>query len=213
MARIFTKNVAVIVAHPDDETLWAGGTILSHPGWHWFIACLCRANDKDRSSRFHNAMRILKSEGIMGDMDDSPEQKPLDEKVVEAAILELMPATSFDLIITHNPAGEYTRHLRHEETGKAVIKLWSAGKLSTGELWTFAYTDDNKVHYPEAVENASVCRKLTKGIWLRKYSIITETYGFEKSGFEAKTTPVSESFWKFTSPAEAELCLNRTFEL
>jgi len=25
------KTVAIIVAHPDDETLWAGGTILSHP--------------------------------------------------------------------------------------------------------------------------------------------------------------------------------------
>ena len=146
-------------------------------------------------------------------MDDSPEQKPLDEKVVEAAILELMPATRFDLIITHNPAGEYTRHLRHEETGKAVIKLWSAGKLSTGELWTFAYTDDNKKHYPEAVENASICLKLTKRLWLRKYNIITETYGFEKSGFEAGSTPTSESFWKFTSPAKAELCLNKTVEL
>jgi len=26
-----SKSAAVIVAHPDDETLWAGGTILSHP--------------------------------------------------------------------------------------------------------------------------------------------------------------------------------------
>ena len=25
----------MIVAHPDDETLWAGGTILKHPEWHW----------------------------------------------------------------------------------------------------------------------------------------------------------------------------------
>jgi len=213
MARIFTKKVAVIVAHPDDETLWAGGTILSHPRWQWFIACLCRGNDKDRSSKFHDTLRILKSVGVMGDMEDGPEQRPLDEKEVEAAIVELMPATRFDLIITHNPAGEYTRHLRHEETGKAVIKLWSAGKLSAGELWTFAYSDDNKKHYPEALENTSVYRKLTKRIWLRKYRIITETYGFEKGGFEAETTPAAESFWKFTIPAEAELWLNKTVEL
>ncbi len=148
----------------------------------------------------------------MGDMEDGPEQRPLDEKEVEAAIVELMPATHFDLIITHNPAGEYTRHLRHEETGRAVIKLWSAGKLSAGELWTFAYSDDNKKHYPEAQENTSVYRKLTKRIWLRKYRIITDTYGFEKGGFEAETTPTAESFWKFTIPAEAELWLNKTVE-
>ena len=42
-----SKSVAVIVAHPDDETLWAGGTILNHPSWHWFVACLCRGNDQD----------------------------------------------------------------------------------------------------------------------------------------------------------------------
>jgi LmbE family N-acetylglucosaminyl deacetylase len=46
------KAVAVIVAHPDDETLWAGGTILSHPSWQWFIVCLCRGSDKDRAPKF-----------------------------------------------------------------------------------------------------------------------------------------------------------------
>jgi LmbE family N-acetylglucosaminyl deacetylase len=34
-----TKNVAIIVAHPDDETLWAGGTILNHPYWR-ILHCL-----------------------------------------------------------------------------------------------------------------------------------------------------------------------------
>ena len=28
------KNIAVIVAHPDDETLWSAGEILSHPNNH-----------------------------------------------------------------------------------------------------------------------------------------------------------------------------------
>ena len=189
MARVITKNVAIIVAHPDDETLWAGGTILNHPEWQCFVVCLCRKNDEDRSSKFYNALKIYNSEGIMGDLDDGPEQKPLINNEVKQVILNLLPAKHFDLIITHNPAGEYTRHLRHEETGKGVINLWSEGKLSTGELWIFAYTDDNKKHYPRAVENASIYRKLTKRIWLRKYNIITETYGFEKGGFEAETTP------------------------
>jgi len=40
-----TMTVAIIVAHPDDETLWAGGTILNHPYWKFFITCLCRTND------------------------------------------------------------------------------------------------------------------------------------------------------------------------
>lgn len=207
------KTVAVIVAHPDDETLWAGGTILSYPEGKWFIVCLSRVNDEDRSIRFYNALRILKSDGIMGDLDDGPEQKPLDENEVESAILKLLPAKHFNLIITHSPSGEYTRHRRHEEAGKAVINLWNSGKISTNELWTFAYTDDNRKHLPLAAKNASISRTLSKGIWLKKYSIISETYGFGESGFEAETTPRAESFRQFTDPAAAKTWLDKLTNL
>ena len=202
------KSVAVIVAHPDDETLWAGGTILSHPSWEWFIVCLCRGSDTERAPKFYKALKVLKSEGIMGDLDDGPEQKPLDEKEVERAILNLLPPKHFDLIISHNPSGEYTKHIRHEEASKAVIKLWHVGKISTNELWTFAYEDGNKEYYPRPVENDTIYRTLTKRIWLRKYSIITETYGFEKSSFEAETTPRAESFWQFTNSYDAQKWLH-----
>ena len=202
------KSVAVIVAHPDDETLWAGGTILSHPSWKWFIVCLCRESDTERAPKFYKALEVLKSEGIMGDLDDGPEQKPLDEKEVERAILDLLPPKHFDLIISHNPSGEYTRHIRHEEVSKAVIKLWHAGKISTNELWTFAYEDGNMEYYPRPVENAPIYRTLTKRIWVRKYSLITETYGFEKNSFEAKTIPMAESFWQFTNSYDAQKWLN-----
>ena len=204
MNRKIPKSVAVIVAHPDDETLWAGGTILSHPLWKCFIVCLCRRSDTERAPKFYKAIKVLKSEGIMGDLDDGPDQKPLDEKEVERAILDLLSPKHFDLIISHNPSGEYTRHVRHEEASKAVIKLWHAGKISTNELWTFAYEDGGKKYYPKPVENATICRILTKRIWLRKYSIITETYGFEKSSFEAETTPRAESFWQFTNSYDAK---------
>src|SRR5512145_1244572 len=120
MARLTTKTVALIVAHPDDETLWAGGTILSHPTWKCFIVCVCRRSDPDRAYRFNNALKVLKSEGVMGDLDDGPEQYTLGKNEVERAIIDLLPARHFDLIISHNPAGEYTRHIRHEEVSKAV---------------------------------------------------------------------------------------------
>jgi LmbE family N-acetylglucosaminyl deacetylase len=209
MISTISKSVAIIVAHPDDETLWAGGTILSHPSWKCFIACLCRAKDKDRAPRFFKTLEILKAKGIMGDLDDGPEQKPLDEKEVGIAILDLLPSRHFDLIITHSPAGEYTRHIRHEEVSKAVIKLWDTGKLSANELWTFAYEDGGKEYYPRPVTKAHIYRDLTRRIWLRKYSIITETYGFEKNSFEAETTPKAEAFWQFASPFDAKKAFSR----
>jgi LmbE family N-acetylglucosaminyl deacetylase len=199
-----SKVVAVIVAHPDDETLWAGGTILSHPLWQWFIVCLCRGSDNNRAPKFLKTLQVLGADGIMGDLDDSPEQKPLDENELKHAILQLLPFKHFDLIISHNPNGEYTRHIRHEETGKAVITLWHAGKISANELWTFAYEDGDKKYYPKPIEIGPVCYKLSEQIWLKKYSIITETYGFEKNSFEAETTPRTESFWQFTNPNDAQ---------
>ncbi len=208
MDRKIPKSVAVIVAHPDDETLWAGGTILSHPSWNWFIVCLCRKSDMERATKFYKALRVLKSEGIMGDLDDGPDQKPLDEKEVERAIMQLLPKTQFDLIISHNPSGEYTRHIRHEEVSKAVITLWHDGKISANELWTFAYEDRGKEFYPRPVENATTCHILTKRIWQKKYSIITSTYGFEKNSWEAETTPRAESFRQFSNPNDAAKWIN-----
>jgi len=197
------KSVAVIVAHPDDETLWAGGTILSHPSWKVFIVCLSRGIDTERAPRFIKALQDLKAGGIMGDMDDGPEQIPLPEKETERAIMDLLPLRHYDLVITHNLTGEYTRHARHEEISKAVIKLWHSGKISATELWTFAYEDGNKEYLSRAVENASQCHLLTKRIWLKKYRIITETYGFGENAWEARTTPRSEAFWVFTRSYEA----------
>ena len=204
-----TKTVAFIVAHPDDETLWAGGTILSHPTWKCFIVCLCRKTDMERATKFYEALKVLKSEGIMGNLDDGPDQKPLDEKEVGDAILDLLPQKHFDLIISHNPTGEYTRHIRHEEVSKAVIKLWYNSKIAADELWTFAYEDSNKKYYPKAVENAPICRQLTKRIWLRKYSIINDIYGFKNNSWEAETTPHAEAFWQFSDPDDAKKWLNK----
>jgi hypothetical protein len=85
------KKVALIVAHPDDETLWAGGILLQHPEWHCFIISLCRASDHDRASRFRNALKVLKANGNMHDLDDGPEQIPLSDLLVQKTILQLLP--------------------------------------------------------------------------------------------------------------------------
>jgi len=205
-----SKSIAVIVAHPDDETLWAGGTILSHPTNQWFIVSLCRASDTNRAAKFYKTLKILNAEGIMGDLDDGPTQEPLDEIVLEAAILQLLPDKHFDLIITHSKQGEYTRHLRHEEVNKAVVTLWHDGKISADELWTFAYEDGKKTYFPRAIEKANIYETLPEQTWSKKYKIITETYGYEKGSWEAETTPQSEAFWQFKNSHYAKKSIIKT---
>jgi hypothetical protein len=130
----------------------------------------------------------------MGDLDDGPEQRPLSDEVVQKTILDLLPCRQFDFIITHRSAGEYTRHLRHEQTAGAVFKLWNLGRLRASQLWSFAYEDGAGSYLPRPDKSADLRIKLPKEIWQRKYEIITDVYGFTKDSFEAGTTPKIEAF-------------------
>lgn len=202
------KNVAIIVAHPDDETLWAGGTIMSHPEWRCFVACICRAGDTDRAPRFAAALKALGAAGSMADMDDGPEQTPLPIPAVEEQVLQLLPHTQFDLIITHNIAGEYTRHRRHEEVSEAVFRLWKADLLSSPELWLFAYDDGGHTHFPVADPTAGIYLSLPAPVFQHKKELITGIYGFSQDSWEAQITPPAEAFWTFSTVAGAEQWLN-----
>ncbi len=164
---------------------------------------MCRGSDPDRAPKFFKALKMLGSKGIMGDLNDGPEQFPLGESTAKNSILQLLPNRSYDLIITHSPFGEYTRHVRHEEIGKAVITLWVAGRIKTNELWVFAYEDGANAYLPRPIPYAPLFQPLTDRIWKQKYSIIREIYGFEENSFEALTTPRSESFWRFFNCKEA----------
>lgn len=150
------RTAACIVAHPDDETLWVGGAILLNPQIRWTIISLCRKNDKERSTKFFKVIKEYKAGGVMGDLDDGPEQKPLDKKIMKQAIMDLLPKSVFDIIITHSTAGEYTRHLRHEEIGTACVELFGSGKLAARRLW--------RLLMKMAIK--SICRRLLRvRIW------------------------------------------------
>jgi LmbE family N-acetylglucosaminyl deacetylase len=207
------RNVALIVAHPDDETLWAGGMLLRHPHWCWFVVCLSRKNDPGRAPRFARALRDYGAHGIMGDLDDGPEQTPLSAQVVESTLRALLPERSFDLVLTHNPTGEYTKHLRHEEVSRAVIQLWVEGQLQATELRTFAYEDGDRSYFPRAQQKATLFRTLSEKVWHAKLKVMTQTYGFKRSSWETNTTPRCEAFWKFGTPAEAQAWVVRGGQL
>jgi LmbE family N-acetylglucosaminyl deacetylase len=187
-------DCAVIVAHPDDETLWAGGTILLHPEAKWTVLTICRKSDEERAQKFECAVEQLNATGLMGDLDDGPEQVPLDEHEVQETILSLIPSDQFDLIITHGLWGEYTRHLRHEETSRAVLSLFRLRKLTARRLWVFAYEDGGGRYLPQAVRDAEILARLSDEVWQKKYDIITKVYGFGPESFEAKAAGRIEAF-------------------
>jgi len=187
-------NCAVIVAHPDDETLWAGGTLLLHPNSCWTVATLCGRNDADRAARFEQAMERYGAKGVMGDVDGGTGRKPRMVEV-EDAILKLLPSDRYDLILTHGLWGEYTSDRSHEEVAKAIMALRESERLGAKEVWMFAYEDGGKRYLPRPMPDADVYVRLPEETWEQKYRIISEVYGFASDSFEARTTPKDEAFW------------------
>jgi hypothetical protein len=208
------KKIIIIVAHPDDETLWAGGTLLTNPQWQWTILSMCRADDEDRSQRFYKTVDYFRAAGIISDLNDGPEQTPLLCTLVQRKIMANIPDTHYDLVITHCPRGEYTYHRRHSEVSRAVRLLWENDKIQSNEFWMFAYEDGNKKYLPRDEKKAHKKIKLSEQIWNQKYKIITDIYGFNEDSFEAKTTPKTEAFWCFNSPQQYhEWFINRRISI
>jgi len=199
------KRALMIVAHPDDETLWAGGTIIARPQWSWHIIALCRRSDPDRSPRFMRALKEMGASGAIGDLDDGPGQCPLPDTDVERAVTFLLPDGPWDVVMTHGPSGEYTRHRRHEETCRAVLSLWHKSAIACGSLLFFAFEDGRRAHLPRSIPTAPIQEILTEEVWRRKHALITECYGFALESWEARTSPRTEAFWHFDDPADARM--------
>ncbi len=193
-------DAAVVVAHPDDEILWCGGLILLQPDWRWWIVTLCRASDPDRAPKFRRVLEFLGADGEMMDLDDGPDQEPLDNEQLCQTVQRLLHGKRFDLVITHGPCGEYTRHRRHEECCRAIVALWKNGRINAGELWLFAYEDGGGAHLPHVNDGADHRFVLDDGVWREKRRLITELYGFSENSWEARCTPREEGFRIFRSP-------------
>jgi hypothetical protein len=140
--------------------------------------------------------------GNIAVLDDGPEQIPLPIADVQDVVTALLPEQNFDIILTHSPFGEYTRHRRHEEAGRAVAELWETGVLTSRELWCFAYDDDDAAHLPKAIGRAHLTLDLDEKTWQNKYDTIVKLYGFAPDSWEANVTPKREAFWCFQNARE-----------
>jgi LmbE family N-acetylglucosaminyl deacetylase len=194
-------SAAVIVAHPDDETLWCGGWILDRPDWEWFVLTLCRGGDRDRAGRFARVLTYLGATGAMCDLDDGPAQEPLDAEQMNRAILETLPRRRYGLLLTHGPRGEYTRHRRHEECSRAVVSLFRERRIEADELKLFAYRDEGPGSLPRVAPDAHEQSMLSPETFERKLHVMTELYGFDPTSWEARATPRVEGFYRARPPA------------
>jgi len=183
------KKVLVVVAHPDDETIWMGGTLLKNSGkWNTIIFSLCRKYDIDRAPKFKSACRIFNASSFMSDLEDEKLGKIPLKKVIKR-IKKF--SGSYDKIFTHGKNGEYG-HIRHKDVHNAVNRMLYDKSLSCKELYYFSYQKKGKYAYPK--KDSDMFIYLDKNLFKKKKMLIRDVYGFHKNGFEDLCCRAAEAF-------------------
>lgn len=127
------KNV-IVVAHPDDESLWASSLLLYYPG-NWTIICCSRPQapgEELRCSKFFHACVFLGAgHGVILDHADNGINKPLENLYINLQ--------EYDHIFTHNNVGEYG-HPHHKQVHEYIKSKYPDKKQTY-----FGYTRDGYI--------------------------------------------------------------------
>lgn len=159
----------VIVAHPDDETLFFAGLLLTKPEENWKLIVVTDGNaDKRGKERRHELEQATKHLGIENfeqlDFPDIYENR-LDVDRLQKILAKEIETTR--QVFTHGPVGEYG-HPHHQDVSFAVHKCF-AGKCP---VYSPAYN-----HFPE------LRVLLSKSQYEKKFQIMADVYKSESQRF------------------------------
>ena len=155
-------NKLLIVAHPDDETLWGYHQLKNSKGWK--IICITNANNPTRVAEITSIAKHLGTALEVWNFKD----KYLNYNMHPKIYLDLATAINqpnVEKVVTHNPLGEYG-HTQHKKISQIVLTV------SKKPTFVFSYTQNKKnksdvcnlAHIYKSQHNIFInhCRKNTK---------------------------------------------------
>ena len=113
----------MIVAHPDDETLWGGANLFKD---RYFVVCLTNGYNLARTNNYKELLKFTNNSGIILNYPDLQDNIRDDWTGVRTGILKdlskLLSYQYWDKIVTHGPDGT-TGHIHHKNTCKYVTEI------------------------------------------------------------------------------------------
>ena len=189
-------SALVLVAHPDDEIIWLGGTIITHPRVQWTVFSLCRSDDLDREPKFRRVNKYLGVRGIITDLDDDGKLNLAGSvAVAEELIRKSLTRKRYDYIFTHGANGEYG-HERHLTVHLAVNNLINKKILKPTTVFYFNYKKRIAKTGPtmECKKDSGYIVNFNKTIFKEKQRIVAEMYGYAWDGIDVGLCTDKEGF-------------------
>lgn len=122
-------NKLMIVAHPDDETIWGGNHLLKS---NYLVVCITCGNNKIRAKEINKALEYSNDKLVMLNYPDKVLGKRSNWKDnyedIKKDIKKILEYKSWDFVVTHNPDGEYG-HIHHKMTSKIVSSIYHKDNL------------------------------------------------------------------------------------
>jgi LmbE family N-acetylglucosaminyl deacetylase len=188
-ALIRAQKPCMVVAHPDDESLWGGGLLARYREKDWLIVCCTTPYaDPERLMKFKKACEVF---GAKPHLLRHPERGGL-------MPLDRLYLGDRDLIVTHGPKGEYG-HPQHKEAYAALVPRFDLIWFAYGDKpqVTLELTADEYALKLEAIkcyDHVSPTDKRPKWEALldyygKKYDLSREPYGLSDKGADGAQAP------------------------
>ena len=175
-------NNLMIVAHPDDETIWGGAHLLKD---NYLVVCITCGTNRTRVEEFKKALAISNDSYVMlGYPDKKNNQRDdwsLSYNNIKKDLEKIIKLKNWDIIVTHNIDGEYG-HIHHKMTHSIVKSIYENNNINSSLYFFGKYYKKTDIGLykdqlvPESLEYKNI--KINKMIKVYKsQSFITDYFG------------------------------------